>query len=476
MRKGNSKHNVSKTRTANLADITPADHDLNVLGVSNVTRYFDLDDPSNGPTVIFRTVVPMAGITEGFSATENDGWSVGDYTAATDTTAVPTDPLYAITHPAMFMEADVWPILQNLFASGTGTRPTVSFSEFVRYQTMLMKAYSFMLLPITLNNLAYHFDWDTVFPFESTVPHYLYDLASDFDATDIGLANRWLPLMKNIEHMIMFPRALEEIKRQLTPMLSVDLNGRLFVPVTTAIQSVDVDALYNAIVDYVNYINVELVDVSTVLTSFLPFVIKDQDPWNMPSKPVIDIDRESAWFNSPTKNIKTFEDTTDPTIKECVLFDEATGSTAIYYTRHTQPIWAEIKNCSLYEITDDATDDKYRLVNLHRLYSCAIHDDQGDVFVYNGVTVDTTSLGFRYIDYVNSRFASTDVDFGTMKPGLIGCTLELESVVRLTRLDVSYQYSIETLKDVTSAAAGSSLRELRMSIKTTVSEGLKSRI
>jgi hypothetical protein len=451
------------------------DHELTVIGLANVTRRFDLDEPSNGPTVVFRTVTPFANFTNGFSATETDGWSEGDTGAALDTTVVDvTDGLYAVTNMAQYVETDVWPVLLNLFSSGTGVRHNVTFSEFVRYQAMLIEAYARMLSPLVINHLCYHFDWSKVFPFSGNVPTFLYTIADNLDATDVGLANRWLPILKRFESKIAFPRMISEVKRLLSPMLSIDLNGRLLINTVYNMATASADAVETTVTGYLDYLEVQLASASSLFSSFLPFPLKDMMPWTFSMGPMVDVDRESGWFNSPAKNLYVFNDTGDPDIGDCMVFDEATGSKSLYYTRHTQPIWTEIRQATMYELTDDVTDDKFRLVTPHKYFNIHIIDDAFDVFTYDGTQIDDASVGFRYIDFADCRFASKDVDYGTQKPGLLGAELTLEPINRLMRVETSYQFNIEILKVVTANMAGASLRELRYTIQSLVSASVQS--
>jgi hypothetical protein len=179
---------------------------------------------------VTRRLIPYAAFINGFSATDSTG-SAQDVGAATDTTVTdPTTALYPVTTMANKFDEDVWPILSNLFSSGTGTRSTVTINEFVRYQAMLIDAYTRMFVPIMINHLTFHFDWSKVAPFTGSVPKWLYDVASNIDATDVGLAETYLPLLKRFENKIAFPHMIAEAKRMMTPMMSVDLHGRIQLP------------------------------------------------------------------------------------------------------------------------------------------------------------------------------------------------------------------------------------------------------
>jgi hypothetical protein len=482
-RKGNAGgQRTSKTpsegaqQSATLAEAVAGrampDHELTVLGFGNVTRYFDLDEPSNGPAVVFRGVAPYASFFKGYSAVDSTGASQ-DIGAATDTSVVdPTDALYPVTRMAWDFQTDVWPILSNLFSSGTGSRATVSINEFIRYQAMLMKAYAYILTPVIINHLTYHYDWSKVAPFTSVVPKFMYDLASNLDATDVGLAETYLPLLKRFDNKIAFPNIMTEMKRVLTPMLSVDLNGRLQVPLIFDPSTVDSATVVSTVTALLDYIDVTLESAGAVFTSFLPFPVAEMNPWGFPQEPVIDVDRDSGLYNSNVQDFYVFGDTGDPTLNKVMMCDEATTNSVIMYTRHTQPIWSEVKMASIFRLTDDATDDEFQLITPHLYYHVWLLDDSFDSFAYDGSAIGTASVGFRYLDYANCRFASTDVDYGTMKPGLMGAEISQYPLNRLMRIETAYCWSLDVLKLVTQNMAGASIRELRYTIKAMVVQTL----
>jgi hypothetical protein len=455
-----------------VAGRTIPDHELNVLGFGNVTRFFDLDEPSNGPSVVFRRIYPYAAFFQGFSATDSTG-AAQDTGAATDTSVSdPTTALYPVTRMAWDFQTDVWPVLANLFASGTGSRSTVSINEFIRYQSMLILAYQYALTPIIVNHLAYHFDWSKVAPFSATVPRFIYDLASNLDASDVGLAETWLPVLRRFDNKIAFPHIVAEVKRMLTPMLSVDLNGRMHVPIVYDPATATSATVIASIVELLDYLDVTLSQSAPVFASFLPFPISDMDPWGFAPVPVIDVDRDSGWFNSGVKSYTTFGDTNDPAINTTTMCDEAETDTALFYTRHTQPIWAEIKMTTIFRLTDDVTDDEFQLITPHRYFAASLLDDSFDSFSYDGTQILAASVGFRYLEHVNCRYASTDVDYGTQKPGLMGAELGYLPLIRIMRLETAYIWSLDVLKVITAQMAGASIRELRYAIKSAVYSGV----
>jgi len=451
----------------------PGDHELSVVGIGNVNRRFDLDEPTNGPSLVFRGCVPCSGITHGWSSFDDTSGSSQDWDAATNVALDPDEPLYPITVMAAAMAEDVWPVIATIFASGTGSRYKPTLPAFVRYQSMVCEAYSELLLPITINHLTYHMDWSDIFPFTGQVPTWLYDYATSLEATDVGLAQYWLPLMKRLDTKVVFPRLVEEIKRALRPRKSVDLNGRIAVtlPGTLTVQD-GFRQVYDRIDAKIQYLDAKLADAGSVFTTFLPFPISVSQPWALDLNPSIDVLMETAAFNSGCTNIRVFGDTNDPTFSKDFML-KAVASTGlpletrvttepgIFYSRTPQPTWAEIRLSTLFELTTRLTDDTYRTHTLHSWTQSFIVDDAKDLCVWEGAANGTSHIGYRYLDYANSRFAYSDVEYGTMKAGLTGCEIILSPVMRLARLDTSHMYHLQTLKAIHTQLTGASLRELR---------------
>lgn len=473
-----------RSEPATVGRVVP-DHELTTVGVGNINRSFFLDDNSNAPTSIARSIVAYAAFTYGFSASAEDGISVGDTLAATDT-SVPNVPdpdtgelpnLYPVTRVAKAVEEDVWPVLQNLFSSGTGQRYPIAFSEFVRYQAMLQDAYSWMYNILQINNLAYHFNWEKVYPYSGTVPPYIYDMAVLFDATDVGLASRWLPLMKRFSSKIMFPVFALETKRMLSPMLSIDLNGRLLIPMrfNPLEEGLTADYVYGVIKGYLDYIDTDLTKAAATLQSFLPFPMMAIDPWEVQSEPAVDVDRATGWYNSGTYSQPTFGDTGEGDEKSKLFFKEGfpTAEPPIYwYSRVPAPTWAEMKLGSVWVLNYHLVDNTFELLTPHLLDKVWIPTDGNAYVEYANDTYSEGSEEERYEDFVSDRFVNNRLTDGSMEPGYLGAEISLLPLHRLARLEVDHAFSVKTLKLVTIQAAGSSLRELRFTIARSVNESL----
>jgi hypothetical protein len=475
-RKGRGKSISSRSQSESIAFEAAMgrrvpDHELNVLGLGNVIRRFDLDESGNAPSVILRTIYPYNAFIRGYSALGDI--SDQDPNSATDVAvADPTTAITPITDLAKYIESDVWPVLSNLFSSGTGVRHDVSINEFVRYFAMMGDAYSFLLYPMMLNRLVFHFDWMKVSPGTDVVPKFLYQLVENLQATDVGIAELWLPLMKRMENKIIFPRYASEIKRMMTPMLSIDLHGRLLLPVRGTPATTGATTR-TKIEGYLDYIDVNLADASNLFSSFLPFPFKSMMPWELPEGPVIDVDRASGWYNSGCKGHDTFGDTGDPTNDDAMLCDEADNDVATLFSRHVQPIWSEVKLASIWSLSDDITDDEYYLITPHQYDQISLVDDSFDEFDYDGTVIVAGSLGYRYLSYPICRFAAGNVTHGMQEPGTFGALLNKETLQRMMRLETSFLFSLEALKEVTRVSAGASIRELRWSISQRIQDNLE---
>jgi hypothetical protein len=460
------------------------DQDATTLAVANINRFFDADDPSNGPSCIFRMVQPFSAISRGFTATSITDQDDG---AATDVSVLdPTTALLPVTVAAQYLEDDVWPILQRLMESGTGSRATASFSEFVRYTSMVHVVYDHLRYILTINYLAFEYDWTKVFPYSGVVPQVIYDLAEDLDATDVGVASRWLPYIRRLEQLVMWPRIVDQIKRQMTPMMTSGPGGRMMIPTprNNFLQGTDADDIEGRIAELLDYIKVNMHAFSALLTSFIPFNVGAMDPWSMANVGAVDINRESGWWNSGVSTTSTFGDAGDPTIKESTMVttsstSDVTTLNALYHTNYPQPTWGEIKNASIFVLHDEAVDDTYALLTKHQIRKITIVDDNGTKLTYDGTDYPDTdgSNLFRYDHFTASRYVSSNnggITHGKLRSETIGAEIPFTPIKRLMRTEIRYDYNIELMTEIAQQMAGASLRELRSVIKDRVAAGVKS--
>ena len=458
------------------AHLSQPDHELNVVGLANVNRKFTINDPSNGPTILFRVASAYINFTHGWSKTGDV--SDQDFEAAVDTTLPRDAVLYPILPMAVDFEEEVWPYLSNLFSSGTGSRNPVKMQEFVRYQAMTLTAYQQALVPVMLNHLTYHFDWTKVFPYTQSVPKFLYDLCVQYDCTDVGIANRWIPLLKRFDSLIAFPRMIAEIKRLYTPMKSVDLRGRILVPINSSNLMVDhASDTFDRVTKLLDYVHNDLYIPGAAISSFLPFPLANFDLWSFPVEAPIDVSRANGWYNSGLKNVDPFGDTGDPSSKDQMVATlSSTGGTVdrvMFLTQNAQPTWGELRWSNVFEVKLDLLDNTYYLGSMHKLGGVVVVGELDSYAFYDGEVITSDQMK-RYENYVNCRFIEDDLTLGRLSPGFIASTFDRDSYVRLIRQESTYAWNTEVLKSVAINLAGASLREVRWTISQGVAAGVSS--
>lgn len=458
------------------ANLQIPDHHHNQVGVGNINRVFYQSDNSNGPQVAVRAVVPFDALWAGFSklGTISDQ----DTGSLTDVNNAYTDTMTPITQAAIALDTTVYPVFQNIFASGTGSRAGVSMTQFARYFAMVSKAYTYLYTILQLNALTYHYDWSKVYPFSDRVPTYMFDAALAYDATDVGLAERWLPLLKRLETHILFPAIVEETKRMLAPMLSVDLNGRLLLPMriniwNTTLTVSDVETL---ITGWLDFLDSNLSAQTAVIRSFLPFPLVASDPWSIPQEPVIDVDRATGWYNSAVVASSVFGDTGDPQNKINLKFDKDFSSPdrTYFYSRNPQPVWGELRLSTVYNLNYHITDNTFDMLTLHQQTDIALPTDDDNALIYDDTNYASTTESERYEQFAHCRWVdgANDLTDGKMSPGMTGAEIINSSAERLLRLDVENLFALTAMKAVAIRAAGASLRELRVQIAETVNDNL----
>lgn len=443
------------------ADSTP-EYLLNTLAVAPGASSFVSDDPTTEPEFIFRLVDPASGFTRGFSNTE--GPSSQDPWAATDTTVTdPTGILYPVTPIALAVEKDFFPLFTDILSSGTGYRQDVSFSEFIRHQAMLMDAYQIVLQAVQMNKLAYHFDWTKVPGSNGFVPTPILQAATDFGADDVGLAEYWRPRLVRLEEAITFKHLVHQIRRALTPLYTTGLIPKLIIPViaSPADGAWDVTTMLQTVDDYLDYLRIKLRTIRGVFQTFWPVKLGECQPWDLPNVPVVDLDLESAIWNSGCQTEDTFGDTGDPKSNNALVFDNAEGDTVIYYSMHQQIAWPELRNATLWHRTDSVTDDEYWQMSLHRWDKALIIDDLGGVTEWKGQGETVTDYNSKWRAYGHSRYSFSNVTWGRTMVGRTGVQLHKSAVDRMIRLEVEYLFQIRTLRSILTEIGGSSLRELR---------------
>ena len=191
----------------------------------------------------------------------------------------------------------------------------------VRYLGMMMKAYRQIYFRIVLNHMAYRFDWRQTFPFTETVPRGIMSMAEYYWAQDTDIADKWMPLMQRLESYVMFPNIIQEMKRAMTPMPSVDLGPRLFIPIaddTPRTARPTTDPALSVVEAILDYIQVNMAKETAVIKSFIPFPLSSTNAWSF-GGPSADIDRYMGLFNSGMNKVYVANDSGDPPIKDNLI-------------------------------------------------------------------------------------------------------------------------------------------------------------
>jgi hypothetical protein len=444
------------------------------MGVSNFVGDFNITDGTTGPNAVYRWVTPFSSLLHGYSATDPDGISVGDYSALINQGNPATTPLYPITAGARMWDKHVIPIIQDLFGAGLTTNPSTSKEIVTRYVGMIMSCYQLVYSARVLNHLAFHADWTRVYPYTGIVPSHLYALAKDFDCDDIGFATHWAPLADRIERHVMFPFMIQESKRMLSPMLSLDINGRVLIPSSFQVLSDDAASLRATIDARLLFVDAELSDGKKAFRAYIPFPMSEQSLWEV-SEPEVDVMRMSGWYNSGNRLMAVFDDTNDPEEHRDMVSVSGETNTFLYYSLFPQPTWGEIRNSTVFGLNSDIVDDTYELLTPHRWGPIAIIDEYNQSVVWDGVPVADTTNAFELINFIYNRFPTNDSDvaFGLAMPGYLGAYVQRQNVERVMIGEVLQWASAPVLKAVSEQMTGASLREIRSSIKSLASNAYK---
>ena len=449
------------------------------LGFANVTRAFNYDASRSGletrPPYFYRRVFPNVGFCEGWSE-ESLSDEPTDYTAATDTSKTGTPALNPITPYAAEVADVVWPQVNNILRGGLGQRiTTVDLSNFVRYFAMTLDCYHYLREAIILNYLAYHYDWKNVFPFTSVVPKEILAHANLLNLDDPGLGKYYIPRMRRLEGRLMFPGILNESRRTLDPMMSLDLAGELWVPRRTL--ETEFDDLITAIDAYLDFLEVTLADEEAVLKSFLPFPISMQNPW-LVSEPDVDGDRwTGGMVNASVANYTTFGDGTIPSdgsLRYVSTFDDdseriTTSSNAVsWLLMGSEPTWATVKHGGI--ITNKSGATYHVQTTPHDWNNFGIVDGPEATTIatavgtYDGTgdIADRDQAWFRQCRFAGAL--NDNVNEGYYVAGHIIGSFQGESISRLVELQALSDFSFEALQQLNAAVLGRSLREVQRTL------------
>lgn len=460
------------------------------LTVGNITRSFtSLQSASvrvTTPSAMIYGYFPVDGFIRGWSsAIETNNSS--DVTSALVNSSGRDDNLYPITPSAKIFSSNVWPVIENILSSGVGSRNPVSESAFVRHQARVLRIYCEVLSVKWLNYLTYHFDWTQVFPYSADAPAFLYKLCRESRCDDIDFVKYWIPILKRVETRTVFPDMVERIKRTLSPMMSSSLTGRIMIPISSLNFSIaQTDTLLEGLEADLTYLDVVLSREDATLRSFIPFTLAGSDPWKTMGIG-FDVNRHTAFWNSGKRSRPAF--TTASQIPEAGdLYDfkidmigdanenqyeprfiEAVAS------RYPQVKWDEIRLATVYGLGGPISSPTYgRQLTLGRhgyVYFFGdgkfAEDSTGDYIFWPGQQTDPddpTQNWFQFRRFFESKNMDNKARFGTKDPEYIYSNLPGTSFARMIHLDTEHLWMFQMLRFLTTATAGSALRDMRSSI------------
>lgn len=378
---------------------------LQPVGITNLGRNFFFDQIHNTPQIAFRkryNVFPYAW-------SNSTGVSSQDQGAARDQTTNVTAKLYAVTPVSEAFIEEYWPILNALLQSGLGTRYTTTCPEVIRYYATVIDTLEALTFVFAINYMVTTFDWRDVSPHSDTIPPVLWDLATLFDATDVGIQETWMPLMSRLATKVLPPNFVASIMNNSMPYLSnpyghvVNINAP--TEAINAITSWDKVDLYTQIWDNLSYLDANLSTTHNVLASFLPYrvgpVIMAFNGYNSLY--------EEVCYNSSVTNNTVFGDTNDPdnTTTLIVGTGAANGNSLTLYHRGLALSAQSVAENSIWDLIYNVTDDTYRILTMYKQSTLTLIDDALDIIEYDGSACSSDEKK-RYLLYCRNRFQDED--------------------------------------------------------------------
>jgi hypothetical protein len=440
------------------------------IGISNMSRSFAVASNNNGPQIMLRKAqhcFPLA-----WSNAEDPWDPAGSSGASTDvTTADPTTILYPQNPLADGFLNEYWPSLNSLLSSGLGSRFTPTKYEIVRYFAMSCKLLELIVPVLQANHLAYKMDWSVIAPYTSSVPNSAYGIASSYDATNVGMNDRWRPYIDRIAEHVLPPIISAEIMINAFPMVGTPFGHQLVVSSydPTDAYSDDPDAVEIQISALLDYLDVELVQTANLLRTFTPWRIGVP---RMATK-LYNSMYATALYNSGFTAKSGFGAVLPENTHVITVGSAATnGDEMIFYHLGARPTISEIINTTVIENVDDATDYYRLLSNWNRNTGVLIDDNGVDIILYS----DNESSGataIRYANYVSNRFR-VDEPFAGGDPGpaqgrgqvpYMASNLSTDMVYRTNRDYFLHTMGIDNIREIALHAGGASMRTLRDTLR-----------
>lgn len=447
-------------------------HSSVTMGLSNLSRDFNVTDGVTNPSFVIRYVRPYAAFYEGWDRVDRASQLLYDFTGDTydDTTQ-----FVPITDYAQIWDLEMGPVLNRIYTAALTSYTVPRIDVTARYFSNLIKAYGILYSIAVLNYVTYHMDWKQIFPYTGKVPKALYDICAQFGADDISIAQDWMPYMRILEQHTLFPWIVNETKRMLTPMLSNDMNGRIFIPLNVHTVSDTKANLLNTVAMAETVYELYCADARRTAHAYLPYPMSQQAIWHV-HDPVADPLRMSGWFNSQNEDIDTYGDTGDPVprVDAQVCYDsDISGEEDRFrtYSITPQPTWEEIKLGSVWALDYFIADNEFHLLTPHNYKDIIFHDEYSQYTSFSGDVTATTDSRFELMQFAHNRWVmnSSDADDGLTIPGyLLSTRIDRAAIKTMLTMEVLDNFHYDELVAINSLSMGHNTRIRRREVANLV--------
>jgi hypothetical protein len=434
------------------------------VGIANLGRNFFFDQIHNTPQLQFN--LRYNAFPWGWSDTE--GPSSQDQSACVNMETPVTNTLYPITPAAQAFNEEHWPLLYSLLMSGLGTRYTTTMPEVVRYYSSVMTLIENISFVYALNYLTTTFDWRDVAPHSSVVPPAIWDLATMFDATDIGIQETWAPLMARISTKVLPPNYVASLLDNAMPFISNPyghvVNCNYSGTARSCLLAWDKAGLYTSIWERLKYIESSLATTHNVLASFLPYRV---GPMFMAFRGYNSLYEETA-YNTAVSTPAFFGDTGDPDNTNCLVVgsEAANGNSLTLFHRGSGLTAQSVAEQSIWDLIYDTIDDTFILLTMYLSGAKLMIDDDLNTVEFDGSAISSDEKR-RYIRYCHNRFQDEDGTPLAEGKGAVGFSAAIvprEEIIRIVKRHTNVLFGSADLKKVLELTGGSSVRAIRREI------------
>jgi hypothetical protein len=283
------------------------------------------------------------------------------------------------------------------------------------------------------------------------------------------MAQNYENYFKRFESHSVFPELIKTNKRLLQPMASIDMHSRVMLPTALSVTSATIETVTAQLDDLFALMEVLLVDARRAFLTYIPYPAAGQDLWSA-KPPGMDPLRLSGWYNSQVIPTDTFGDTGDPIQSKTMVCDESETNECLFYSLSAQVSWEEVGMSTIYQLTDDVTDDEFWMLTPHKWHTINFIDDLGVTTGFSGTPIVEGDAAMELYNFAYSRFAlsSPAIERGLQMPGYTASYIAARDLVRVIELQNLETFSTETLRALNAQMTGSALRSRNKSVDDTL--------